>query len=109
MANDGIFRVLLRMQVKPGQGAEFERVWHESADTITGQPANLGQWLSRGEDPEVYYIVSDWTSETEFREYERSAEHVTHRSRLHPYRESGSMTTMRVLHHLVGAAAGAPA
>ncbi|MGW2425635.1 antibiotic biosynthesis monooxygenase family protein [Streptomyces sp. NPDC001709] len=99
------FRVTLRMEVHPGRGPDFERVWRESAGTITGQAANLGQWLSASlEEKDVYYIVSDWTDEQRFREYERSAEHLEHRSRLHPYRRAGSMTTMRVVGHLTGQA-----
>ncbi|MEU7834271.1 MULTISPECIES: antibiotic biosynthesis monooxygenase family protein [unclassified Nonomuraea] len=100
-----VFRVMLRMEVLPGKGAEFEKVWHDSAATITGQPANLGQWLSRSaEEDGVYYIVSDWVGEEPFRAYERSEAHLRHRGRLHPYRSSGSMTTMHVVHDLAGAA-----
>ncbi|MFC4533227.1 antibiotic biosynthesis monooxygenase family protein [Sphaerisporangium dianthi] len=101
----GVFRVMLRMEVLPGKGAEFEKVWHDSAATITGQPANLGQWLSRSaEEDGVYYIVSDWLDEERFRAYERSQAHLEHRGRLHPYRSSGAMTTMRVVYDLAGAA-----
>ena len=79
-----------------------------STGTITGQPANLGQWLSRADDEEdVYYIISDWVNEERFREYEQSEEHVVHRGNLHPYRSKGSMQTMRVVHNLTGAAARA--
>lgn len=100
-----VFRVMLRMEVLPGKGAEFEKVWHDSAATITGQPANLGQWLSRSTEEEgVYYIVSDWLDEERFRAYERSQEHLEHRGRLHPYRSKGTMATMRVVHDLAGAA-----
>ncbi|MFC4121818.1 antibiotic biosynthesis monooxygenase family protein [Nonomuraea zeae] len=99
------FRVLLRMELVPGREAEFERAWLAGADVITGQPANLGQWLSRSEDEQgVYYIVSDWTDEARFREYELSDQHLEHRKKLHPYRVAGSMTTMTVLHSLAGAA-----
>lgn len=107
MTASQIFRVTLRMEVHPGRGEDFERVWYESAGTITGQPANLGQWLSRSsEEPDVYYIVSDWLDEERFREYELSEEHLQHRGRLHPYRTTGSMATMQVLHHLSGAGSG---
>lgn len=101
-----VFRVTLRMEVHPGRGEEFERAWCAGAEVITGQRANLGQWLSRSADEaDVYYIVSDWVDEPGFREYEHSAEHLEHRERLHPYRAAGSMTTMHVLHDLVGAGA----
>ncbi|MEV7546111.1 antibiotic biosynthesis monooxygenase family protein [Streptomyces sp. NPDC089915] len=108
MSDQQVFRVTLRMQVHPGKGADFERVWHDSADTITGQSANLGQWLSKSlDEDDVYHIVSDWTDEERFREYELSPEHLEHRGRLHPFRSAGTMTTMRVVHHFTGAAARA--
>jgi heme oxygenase (mycobilin-producing) len=101
-----IFRVTLRMEVHPGQGAAFEQAWYDGAEVITGQPANLGQWLSRSADEDdVYYIVSDWVDEPGFRAYELSDEHLVHRQKLHPYRRAGSMTTSHVLHDLVGVGA----
>jgi heme-degrading monooxygenase HmoA len=101
------FRVLLRMDLEPGREREFERAWLDGAHVITGQPANIGQWLSKSaEEDSVYYIVSDWTDEERFREYELSEDHLEHRKRLHPYRRSGSMVTMTLLHSLDGAAAG---
>jgi heme-degrading monooxygenase HmoA len=104
------FRVMLRMQIKPGMEADFERVWLEIGDSVTSHPANLGQWLSRSaEEPGVYYIVSDWTDEPQFREFEHSDGHLTHRQKLHPFRSGGSMTTMHVIAHLPGAAATQPA
>jgi len=100
------YRVLLRMEVAPGAAADFEQVWHQGADVITGQPANIGQWLCRSEDePDVYHIISDWTDEPSFREYEQSQEHLEHRKTLHPYRLRGSMATATVLADLKGAAA----
>ncbi|GAA3428006.1 antibiotic biosynthesis monooxygenase family protein [Streptosporangium sandarakinum] len=101
------FRVLLRMELVPGREEEFERAWLAGADVITGQPANLGQWLSKSAEEEgVYYIVSDWTDEARFREYERSDQHLEHRRTLHPYRSSGSMVTMNVVHSMAGAGDG---
>jgi heme-degrading monooxygenase HmoA len=106
MAEYRAFRVTLRMQVRPGKGEEFEQAWYDGADVITSQPANLGQWLSKSADEEnVYYIVSDWIDEPLFREYELSQEHLDHRVQLHPFRESGSMTTMHVLYQMAGARA----
>ncbi|MER6668432.1 antibiotic biosynthesis monooxygenase family protein [Amycolatopsis japonica] len=107
MATDGgtTFRVMLRMQIKPGMEPEFERVWLEVGDSVTSHPANLGQWLSRADDEDgVYYIVSDWVDEPRFREFETSDRHLDHRKKLHPYRSGGSMTTMHVVAHLPGAA-----
>ena len=92
------YRVLLRMQVKPGQQREFVRAWQAGAATIAAEPAQLGQSLSHSDtEPDIYYIVSDWTDEASFRDYERSDRHQEHRARLHPYRESGSMQTMTVV------------
>ncbi len=101
------FRVMLRMNINPGMGPEFERVWREVGDSVTSHPANLGQWLSRSlEEEDVYYIVSDWVDEPRFREFETSDRHLEHRAKLHPYRSGGSMTTMRVVAELAGAAGG---
>jgi len=104
MAEEPVFRVMLRMQIKPGMEADFERVWLEVGDSVTGHPANLGQWLSRELESEgVYYIISDWVDEPRFREFETSDRHLEHRKKLHPYRSGGSMTTMHVVAHLAGA------
>lgn len=102
--HQGVFRVMLRMQIKPELADEFERVWQEVGDSVTSHPANLGQWLSRCEEEDVYYIVSDWVNEPRFREFETSDRHLEHRQKLHPYRTGGSMTTMHVVAHLPGAA-----
>lgn len=92
------YRVLLRMQVVPGREEQFEEAWRTGAETIAAEPDNLAQWLSRSQDEDgVYYIVSDWRDEPSFRAYETSERHRRHRARLHPYRSSGSMTTMTVV------------
>jgi heme-degrading monooxygenase HmoA len=99
MADDSaVFRVLLRTQIEPTKTNEFEQVWTDVATTIGQQPANLGQWLMRSaSEPGVYYILTDWASEAQFRAFERSEEHVGHRARLRPYRSGDSMTTMHVV------------
>ncbi|MEU2428111.1 antibiotic biosynthesis monooxygenase family protein [Streptomyces sp. NPDC007861] len=102
------FRVMLRMEIKPGMEGDFERVWQEVGDSVTEHPANLGQWLSRSaEEDGVYYIVSDWVDEPLFRQFETSERHLEHRKKLHPYRSGGSMTTMHVVAALAGAAGAA--
>jgi heme-degrading monooxygenase HmoA len=103
---DSVFRVMLRMEIKPGMESEFERVWLEIGDAVTSHPANLGQWLSRSDEDGVYYIVSDWVNEPGFREFETSQRHRGHRQQLHPFRLGGSMTTMRVVAHLPRVAGG---
>ncbi|MEV0470916.1 antibiotic biosynthesis monooxygenase family protein [Streptomyces prunicolor] len=103
--SEQVFRVMLRMQIKPEMGHEFEKVWLEVGDSVTAHPANLGQWLSRSADENgIYYIVSDWVDEPRFREFETSDRHLEHRQKLHPYRSGGSMTTMHVVAALPGAA-----
>ncbi|GAA3882059.1 antibiotic biosynthesis monooxygenase [Saccharothrix violaceirubra] len=98
-----VFRVQLRMEIKPGHEADFERVWREIGDAVTGHPANLGQWLARSlEEPGIYYITSDWVDEPRFRDFETSEGHLRHRTRLHPFRSGGSMTTMTVVAALGG-------
>jgi heme-degrading monooxygenase HmoA len=105
MTAAGPFRVLLRMQVKPGCEADFEQTWLDVGDAVTSHPACLGQWLSRSADEDsVYYIVSDWVDEPRFREFETSERHRRHREQLHPYRSGGSMATMTVVAHLPGSA-----
>jgi heme-degrading monooxygenase HmoA len=105
-----MFRVLLRMQIKPGMEEGFETAWAQVGDVVNGHPANLGQSLLRSaEESGVYYIVSDWVDEPRFREFEHSAAHVEHRTKLHPYRDGGTMTTMHLVRHLTGAAAGVAA
>jgi heme-degrading monooxygenase HmoA len=113
-----LFRVLLRMNIRPGMEQEFEQTWHRVGSAIAQHPANLGHWLCRctGEystdedstdEDSVYYIISDWVDEPRFREFEHSAAHVEHRTKLHPFRSSGSMATMQVVYEITGAAASA--
>lgn len=100
---DEVFRVMLRMQIKPGLEEGFEQVWRDVGSSVTGHPANLGQWLSRSaEEDGVYYIVSDWVDERRFREFEASDRHLQHRKKLHPFRSGASMTTMHVVAALAG-------
>ncbi|MDL4774130.1 MULTISPECIES: antibiotic biosynthesis monooxygenase family protein [Thermomonosporaceae] len=111
-ATSGIFRVMLRMSIHPGKEREFEETWYKVGHAITEHPANLRQWLSRCDDEDgAYYVVSDWVSEPGFREFERSPEHLDHRTRLHPFRASASMVTMHVVYEMTGRAlaGGTPA
>jgi heme-degrading monooxygenase HmoA len=102
----GTFRVMLVMHIHPGMEADFEQTWLRVGEAVTGHPANLGQWLMRSaEEPGVYHIISDWTDEPRFREFEHSAAHLAHRQKLHPFRSGGRMTTAQVVYHLPGAGA----
>jgi heme-degrading monooxygenase HmoA len=100
------FRVMLRMEIEPGREADFERVWREGSDAVTGHPASLGQSLSRvtGDEGSSYFIVSDWVDEVRFREFENSPAHLEHRATLHPFRRGGSFHTMELVETIVGAA-----
>jgi heme oxygenase (mycobilin-producing) len=99
MSSHKAFRVMLDMRVPPELAAGFESAWLAGAQLIAQEDANIGQWLSRSDDEaDRYYIVSDWVDEPSFRAYERSERHRQHRERLHPYRTSGSMSTMDVVH-----------
>lgn len=101
-----VFRVMLRMHIRPGLERQFEQAWYQVGSAVTDHPANLGQWLAKSqEEAGVYYIVSDWTDEPRFREFEHSEQHLAHRSTLHPFRTGGSMTTMHVVHAMTGAGA----
>jgi heme-degrading monooxygenase HmoA len=98
---DTTFRVFLTMEIHPGMEADFEKTWISVGEAITSHPANRGQWLLRSNDEaQTYHIISDWTDEPRFREFEHSAAHVVHREKLHPFRARGSMTTMSVVCHL---------
>lgn len=100
------FRVMLRFEIKAGMERGFEEAWLSIGNVITDDPANLGQWLMKGADEDgVYYVMSDWVDEPRFRAFEHSDAHVEHRSRLHPYRTGGSMSTMNIVYALPGAAA----
>ncbi|GAB3153580.1 antibiotic biosynthesis monooxygenase family protein [Microbispora hainanensis] len=105
MTETAAFRVMLDMRVRPGTEADFERAWLEVARGVARHPANRGQWLSRspGDESEgtTYYVVTDWTDEPSFREFELSLEHVRNRALLQPYRNGGSMRTMHVVYELV--------
>lgn len=93
-----VFRVLIRTRVKEGAAAAFEQAWAEVGKAISNEPANLAQWLMKSaEEPDVYYILSDWVDEDHFRHFERSPGHVTNRARLRPYRAEDVMATMHVV------------
>lgn len=95
VAEDTTFRVILRVDVKPGMEADFERVWLSGSPDVTADPANRGHDLHDGGQG-TYVIISDWVSEAAFRAWESSQSHLDHRAKLHPYRSGGSMTTLNV-------------
>ncbi len=92
------FRVLLHMRIHAGLEPEFERAWREVGRAVAAHPACLGQWLSRSNtDASMYYVVSDWADEAQFREFETSPAHRRQLETLRPYRSGGSMTTMHTV------------
>jgi heme-degrading monooxygenase HmoA len=96
-----VFRVLLRMQVHQGMERDFEETMRTIGDAIRRHPANLDQWLTKSAEEEgVYYVISDWIDEAQFRTFERSDEHLEHRKKLHPFRSGISMRTGHILYHL---------
>jgi aromatase len=91
-------RVLLSIDIHPGQQDEFEQLWWEHAQLVAGDPANLGQSLSvRTDSPASYVVVTDWADEPSFRAFERSDAQQKYLKRLWPLRESGSMTLLRMI------------
>ncbi|GHF22332.1 antibiotic biosynthesis monooxygenase family protein [Streptomyces morookaense] len=101
------FRVMLRMEIHPGRGPEFERVWQEVGRGIAAHAGNLCQALARATDEEdVYYVVTDWVDAPSFHRFEHSEEHVENRRRLAPYRRGGEMRLTETVCLLPGRAAG---
>jgi heme-degrading monooxygenase HmoA len=92
------YRVMLKMNIRPGMEDEFEKTWREVGTSVTDFYGNRGQWLARSLDEDgVYYVTSDWTDEVAFREFETSERHLHHRERLHPFRSSGAMSLLRIV------------
>ncbi|MBP2337202.1 heme-degrading monooxygenase HmoA [Saccharothrix coeruleofusca] len=94
-----MYRVMLRMRVRPGGTGVFEEVIAEVAAAVAARPGNLGQRVFRADaggadGPATYYVFSDWVDEEAFREHERSAEHRERIARLGAVREESAMTTM---------------
>jgi heme-degrading monooxygenase HmoA len=88
-------RVLLNIEIKPGRAEEFERLWHDHAAYVDGLEANLGQSLSRDTaKPGAYVVLSDWTSEPAFREFEKSEPQQAYLRSLWPIRAGGAMTLL---------------
>lgn len=94
-------RVILRMEVHPEKAAEFEKAWRSVGESIAREPANRGQTLVRSTEEEgVYYVLTDWSDERAFRDFEVSERHTRHRQRLRPYRRGGDMAVTEVVHRL---------
>jgi heme-degrading monooxygenase HmoA len=106
MGHPAPYRIMLTMKILPGRDREFEETWLTVGDRISRHPANLGQWFVRSQDEaSTYFVVSDWTDEESFREYERSPKHEEHRKTLQPLLAGVAMLTGTVLTYLTGAGA----
>ncbi len=96
-------RVTLQMKVKPGRGADFERVWRAIAEEVRGAPGNLRQALTRDpEDPDSFTVTSDWTSREAFGAFERSQEQDELTAPLRDLRASANMTVHELVVHIDG-------
>jgi heme-degrading monooxygenase HmoA len=96
-------RATLHMKVKPGRGADFERVWQEIAEEVRSAPGNLRQALTRDpQDPDSFEVTSDWVSREAFGEFERSPEQDELTAPLRELRASGSMTVHELVVHIDG-------
>ena len=92
-------RVLLRIEIKPGQEAEFEKLWRSHAEAIARLPENLGQRLLRSTaEPRSYAVETDWVDEPAFRTFEQTEAQQEYLKRLWPLRAGGSMTLFETVH-----------
>ena len=97
-ARSGTCRVILRMEIDPERTAAFEEAWASVSRSIAREPANLGQTLAKSSEEEaVYVVVTDWTDERAFRDFEVSSRHVGHRRKLRPFRRGGGMAVTQVV------------
>lgn len=94
-------RVILRMEIVEEQAAAFEKVWAGVGRAIAREPANRGQTLVRSSEQEAtYFVITDWASEQEFRDFEISAGHTEHRRKLRPFRRGGDMAVTQVVQRI---------
>ncbi len=105
---DTALRVLLQIDIKPGNEQDFEVLWRRHANFISQHSDNLGQWLLRRTDSDTesdtdsgsgYVVLTDWTDEPAFRAFEQSDEQQEYLKRLWPMRAGGSMILLTTLHH----------
>ncbi|WP_246001775.1 FAD-dependent oxidoreductase [Allorhizocola rhizosphaerae] len=96
-------RMILRMRVRQGREAEFERVWREAAAEISRVRGNLRQELSRDTtDTQTYVITSEWTDQETLELFGRSAARDRLTAALREMRESADRSTLEVVHVVEG-------
>ncbi len=98
-------RATLRMKVKPGRGADFEREWRAIADEVRKAPGNLRQGLARDlDDSDSFVVTSDWSDREAFGRFERSEEQDVLTAPLRELRETASMTVQELIFDIEGKA-----
>jgi heme-degrading monooxygenase HmoA len=103
MTAEGGYRVLIRMEIEPGAGTRFEQAWLEMSAIARRHPASRGQSLSRvADEPDVYYIVTDWADEAGFADFAASDGHAEGGRKLKELRRGGGRTAMSVVHRVPG-------
>lgn len=67
-------RYVLALTVQDGADMEFLDAWQALAAAAARHPANIEQWLTRGDD-NTYFVTSDWSDSSSFATFSRSPEH----------------------------------
>lgn len=74
-----LFRVCIEMDLGDSPRTEFVAAWEYMAAGAAADPANLAQSLSFAVDaPATAYIISDWTSQADFRRFNSGPHHDEH-------------------------------
>jgi heme-degrading monooxygenase HmoA len=91
-------RVVLTVDIKPGEEGEFEREFGGVASSLKDARGLLGQVLCRDADNvSRYHIMSDWSSREEFREFEVSPEQDEATAPVRKHRSSVRMAIYEVV------------
>jgi heme-degrading monooxygenase HmoA len=69
-----VTRFILALNVESGSETRFVEVWSELAEAASHHPANIEQWLTRGEK-DLWYVTSDWLDPAAYFTFSGSAEH----------------------------------
>lgn len=96
-----MIRAVLRMEIRPEDNAEFERVWRAVAGAVSEHWGVLQQTLVRdGEGENAYLVISDWPNSEEFRLFERSEEQDRLTAPLRKLRSSASLSVYEVIEQI---------
>ncbi|GLZ42039.1 antibiotic biosynthesis monooxygenase family protein [Actinokineospora sp. NBRC 105648] len=70
------YRVLFMLRVRPGGDEAFLAAYERVRWAVAGTPGHLGDQLCQStEDPEQWLITSQWRSEADFLDWERTPGH----------------------------------